>query len=167
MARQPVRKETTKKHLARLEKERRQRRILYLSLIGVVVLVVGIIGYGALYQNVLQYNKLVAKVGNQTITLGQFQAEVRFERYLRVSQYDQINSSPLYAQFYASYLQQIISEGCDFDHAEGRALCASRARAYWDALPEGQSRDELLAYCCRVTRFTEAELLEVWRLTRG
>lgn len=67
----------------------------------------------------------------------------------------------------ASYLQQIISEGCNFDHAEGRSLCASRARAYWDALPDGHCRDELVAYCCRVTRFTEAELLDVWRLTRG
>lgn len=65
------------------------------------------------------------------------------------------------------YIQQIISEGCDFEQAEGRAMCATRARSYWDALPPGQCRDSLLAYCCDVTCFTEDELLALWHLSRG
>ena len=43
----------TKKHLARLERERRQQRILIFGSIAVVVIVIGLIAYGYIQANYL------------------------------------------------------------------------------------------------------------------
>ncbi len=120
MAKKPVSKEYTKKHLARIEKERIQRRYLMIGTITVLVLVIGIILYGVLDQTVLQAMRPVAKVGNQVITTSQFQTRVRYERYQLVSQYDNIlqtaqmfGSDPSFAQYFQSYLSQIQNQLID------------------------------------------------------
>lgn len=120
MARKPITKEYTKKHLARIEKERIQRRYLMIGTITVLVLVVGVILYGVLDQTVLQGLRPVAKVGNQTITTTQFQTRVRYERYQLVSQYNNImqtaqmfGSDPSFAQYFQSYLTQIQNQLAD------------------------------------------------------
>ena len=110
MAKQPNQKELSKKHLARLEKERRQRRYLIIGSVAVIVIVVGIILYGILSQTVLKNIRPVAKVGNQTITTAQFQKEVRFQRYQLINQLTQMTSDQMYIQFFASYIQQIQSQ---------------------------------------------------------
>ncbi len=120
MAKKPVSKEYTKKHLARIEKEKIQRRYLMIGTITVLVLVIGIILYGVLDQTVLQAIRPVAKVGNQVITTSQFQTRVRYERYQLVSQYNNIlqtaqmfGSDPSFAQYFQGYLSQIQNQLTD------------------------------------------------------
>ncbi len=72
MAKEPNQKVITKKHLARLEKERIQQRYLMIGAIVVIVLVVAIVVYGILDQTVIKAQRPVAKVGS------------RIDYYLRV-----------------------------------------------------------------------------------
>ena len=53
MAKAKPTKIVSKKHLARLERERRQTRIITSIAIALVVIIVGIIGYGILNETVL------------------------------------------------------------------------------------------------------------------
>jgi parvulin-like peptidyl-prolyl isomerase len=82
-----------KKHIARLERERRQSRIILYVFIGIVVIVSLLLGYGLLDMNYLQLQKPVAKVGGVEITVSQFEARVRMERQQLLSQYN------MYAQY--------------------------------------------------------------------
>jgi peptidyl-prolyl cis-trans isomerase D len=93
----PKQKIITRKHLARLERERRQRRIILISAAVVLLIVVGSIAYGILDANVFQYNQPVAKVGDQVITVKDFQTNVKFQRFQMIQQYNQ------YLQFYQSF----------------------------------------------------------------
>ncbi len=70
----------TKKHIARLEREQQQTRLILFAFIGIVVIVIGLLGYGYLDVNYLQYRRTVASVGNVNITTGEWQARVRMER---------------------------------------------------------------------------------------
>jgi hypothetical protein len=100
----PKPKIVTKKHLARIERERRQRLYLLIGVGAAILLVAAFIVYGLLDINVFQYNQPVAKVGDQTISVKDFQTQVRFQRYQLIQQYNQ------YYQFY----QQFASSGDPF-----------------------------------------------------
>jgi hypothetical protein len=56
MARNPESKVISKKHLARLERERIQRRYLLIGAIIITIIVLGLIGFGILQSTVLQPN---------------------------------------------------------------------------------------------------------------
>lgn len=87
MPEEESRKYVTKKHLARLEKERIQRRHLITGVSIALVIVVLVILYGVLDQFVFQNQKEVAKVGSDKITQGQFQSRTRYARWQLVQQY--------------------------------------------------------------------------------
>jgi peptidyl-prolyl cis-trans isomerase D len=95
----------TKKHIARLERERRQTRlILGIAITGIVV-VLGLLGYGYLQINVLQAREPVAEVNGVKITTGEWQERVRFQRAQLVNVYNQYL---LYQQnFGFDYSQQL------------------------------------------------------------
>ena len=76
----------TKKHIARLERERLQTRIILYSFIVVVVAVVGLVTYGYLDTKYFQFQRPVAKVAGTDITVGQWQARVRMERTRLINQ---------------------------------------------------------------------------------
>jgi peptidyl-prolyl cis-trans isomerase D len=95
MAKKPTQKIVTKKHLARMERERIQNRNILIAGITIFVLVFGIIGYGILDQLVLKNIQPVAKVGSETIGLGNFYSQVRYQRNSLVSSFRQ----------YTQYLQ--------------------------------------------------------------
>lgn len=59
----------TKKHLARLERERRQTRMILYIFIGLLLVSVGVLVYGYLYENVIRLNQPIAKVGDTEISL--------------------------------------------------------------------------------------------------
>lgn len=88
MTKETTPKITTKKHLARLDRERRQRRIIQIVAIIVVILVVGVIVYGILDQTLLLNNKAVARVGNDKITVAEFDKQVRYSRWQMIRQYE-------------------------------------------------------------------------------
>ena len=79
----------TKKHLARMERERIQRRNLLIGMGFVLALVVGLIGYGLLDNLVLVYNQPVAQVGNEVVTVKDYQTQTKFQRFQLIQQYDQ------------------------------------------------------------------------------
>jgi peptidyl-prolyl cis-trans isomerase D len=76
----PTPKVVTKKHMARLERERRQANIIRGIAIGGILIVALLLGYGYLKLNVLQLREPVAKVNGVTITTGQWQERVQLER---------------------------------------------------------------------------------------
>jgi len=107
MAKQPNQKVVTKKHLARQERERIQQRYLVIGTIAVLVIVVGLILYGVLDQTVLKQIRPVAKVGNETISAGQFMQEVRFDRYRSIQQLKSFTADTYMLQYFGSYVLQI------------------------------------------------------------
>lgn len=110
MAKEPTPRVQTKKHLARLERERIQRRYLLIGTGVVVALILAIVLYGVLDQLVFQSMRTVAKVGNETINAGEFQKEVRYTRSRMIDELIQYTSNPMYMQFMGSYLLQMQSQ---------------------------------------------------------
>ena len=104
----PNPKVQSKKHIARLERERRQTKIIQYVAIGVVALVILVVIYGYLDTNVLRKLQPVAEVNGDDITTGEFQALVTVQRnqllnqYLEYLQYQQVFGLDTSAQ-----LQQI------------------------------------------------------------
>jgi len=78
---------TSKKHLARLERERRQTIVIRFVAIGVILAIIMIIAYGYLDIKVLQLRQPIAKVGDEAITIREFQLRVRLERQRLINQY--------------------------------------------------------------------------------
>jgi peptidyl-prolyl cis-trans isomerase D len=101
----------SKKHIARLERERRQTRLILFGFIGIVVIVVGLLIYGFVDTTYLQPRRPVAEIGDVDISVKDWQTRVRMERSRLI---DQIQ---LYAQ-YQQYLgidlsaqqQQLLSQ---------------------------------------------------------
>ena len=78
----------TKKHIARLERERRQVNLIRTIAIGGIIAVLLLLGYGYLNLNVLQLREPVAEVNGEAITSGQWQERVRFQRVNLLNQLD-------------------------------------------------------------------------------
>jgi peptidyl-prolyl cis-trans isomerase D len=87
MAKNPRQRQqiVTKKHLARMQREQRQSRIITISAIAVLVAVIGLIVYGVLNERVLKGLQPVAVVNGDKITSNDFQAQVRLARQNLVS----------------------------------------------------------------------------------
>lgn len=82
-----------KKHVARLEREKRQSRMIIYTFAGILAVILLLLGYGILDMNYLQLQKPVAKVGDVEILVNQFEARVRLQRQQLLSQYN------MYAQY--------------------------------------------------------------------
>jgi parvulin-like peptidyl-prolyl isomerase len=76
----------TKKHIARLERERRQTRYILAAFIGMVVIVIGLVIYGYVDIRYLQPRRPVAEVGDVAISAQAWQARVRMERRRLISE---------------------------------------------------------------------------------
>ena len=79
----------TKKHVARLERERRQVAIVRAVAIVMIGIVAVLLGYGYLDANVLQKQKPVAEVNGEKITIKHFQERVQLQRVNLVNMYQQ------------------------------------------------------------------------------
>lgn len=113
MAKNPTPKFVTKKHLARMERERIQRRYLLTGALIVLGLILAVIIYGVIDQTLVKPNRPVATVDGENISLKTFQSRVKFNRIQLINQYQQTYQ---FAQFFgqdpntgyfASTLQQI------------------------------------------------------------
>lgn len=103
----------TKKHLARQERERRQTRLIVITSIAVIVIVVGLIAFGAVQQYLIQPKQPVAKVANDVITTKQFQTFALYERLQLIQQYQQYQQfAQLFGNDQASmnYIQQYLAQ---------------------------------------------------------
>ncbi len=110
-------KELTRKQISRLEKERRLERILTWSMIAVAIVVVGVLAYGLIVENVVKARESVATVGDTTITTAEFQARVRFNRMQMSSelqslfqQQQALDPTDSSVQFYLEYIQRNIRD---------------------------------------------------------
>lgn len=114
MPKNPKKQVVTKKHLARAERERRQNRWIVITMVLIVVLVLGLIGYGILDQQVLQYRRPVASVNSAQISTSLFQGQARYARYSLIQnaeqtyQFSQLFGSDPSTQYqFVQQLQQI------------------------------------------------------------
>jgi parvulin-like peptidyl-prolyl isomerase len=82
-----------KKHIARLQREEQQSRIILYAFIDIVAAVLLLLGYGYLDINYFQLQRPVAKVGGVNILVNEFQPRVRMQRQQLLAQYNQ------YAQY--------------------------------------------------------------------
>jgi len=110
-------KELTRKQIALGRRHQQQRRYVLLGLIGVGVLVILVAAYGVVDHLVLQPARPVAVVNGTIIRTDDYQARVRFNRYLldqRIAYFDNQLASldpndPSY-EFAKQYLQQLYDQ---------------------------------------------------------
>ena len=98
-----------KKHVARLQREQQQGRIILYTFFGILAVVVLLLVYGWLDIKYFQAQRPVAKVGDAEILLKDFEPRVRLQRQQLLSQF---NLYSQYAQFgmdVNAQLQQIES----------------------------------------------------------
>ena len=86
-----------KKHVARLERERQQTRLIMYIFFGILGVVVLLLIYGWLDINYLQLNRPVAKVNDSEILLKDFEPRVRLRRQQLIDNYSQYQQ---YQQFF-------------------------------------------------------------------
>jgi parvulin-like peptidyl-prolyl isomerase len=112
MANEPGKKSVviTKKHVARLQREQQQSRLVLYVFIGILTAVVALLVYGFLDINYFQLKRPVATVGDTKILVNQFEPRVRMQRQQLLAQYSQYAQ---YAQVFgidaSTQLQQIQS----------------------------------------------------------
>jgi peptidyl-prolyl cis-trans isomerase D len=110
MAKQNTPRIITKKHLARIERERRQINLIRGIAIAGVLIVAGLLAYGYLRLNVFSLREPVAKVNGVTITSGEWQERVKFQRAQMMNLYNQYSFYQQSFGFdYSQQLQQIVS----------------------------------------------------------
>ena len=126
---------TSKKHLARLERENRLKKYLLAGIIAILVIIVGLVLYGILNNSVLKPMKAVARINNTKITVEQFQKRVEYERLSNVENFVSYATSP-YAMFFQSQLVELqdsmdnyLQFGSDkLDQMINEAVAAEKAR---------------------------------------
>lgn len=98
MEKKPKPSSLSKKHIARLERERRQAVAIRWTAFVVVLVSVLLVGYGLLetsgllfkINSAIQKNQAVAIVNGEKVTVGAFQTYVRLQRQRLINQYNEI-----------------------------------------------------------------------------
>lgn len=107
----------TKKHLARQEVERRQRRYIQIGTIVVVVLVVLVIIFGILNETVIKARQPVATVNGESISTTLFEDQARYTRYTLIQDANSaaqtlsfLGGDPNFSAQFIGQIQQIQSQ---------------------------------------------------------
>ncbi|PWH17582.1 MAG: hypothetical protein DDG60_01810 [Anaerolineae bacterium] len=79
----------SKKHIAHLQVVRQQERIIWISAIVVAVVVIGIVTTAILADTVFLPYRAVATVNGETIRAGDFQKQVKLQRFQLINQFNQ------------------------------------------------------------------------------
>jgi parvulin-like peptidyl-prolyl isomerase len=111
----------SKKHLARQEKENRQKKTLLISLIAILGAILLLVVYGLLNDTVLKPKKVVARVNDSTITVEQFQNRVKYERSSLTNTFLQYALSD-FAYFFQSQLLGVQNQLDDYITFGGNVL---------------------------------------------
>ena len=77
---QPIKKTTTKKHMAREHREARQTRIIMIVSIAIGAIILGLVAYGVIDQTIIRPRTVVASVGDATIRVREFESYVQYSR---------------------------------------------------------------------------------------
>ena len=101
-----VPKPASRKHEARLARERRQKKIMMGIVGGILAVVVLLVGFGLLNDLVIKPNRPVAQVGSTKISMEQYEKRVQYERLSYVDTFTSYAASG-YAQFFQSYLLEM------------------------------------------------------------
>lgn len=125
-----------KKHVARLERERQQSRIILYVFIGILAAVVFLLVYGYLDINYFQLQRPVAKVGETEILANQFEARVRLQRQQFVGQYNQLASQ------YDQYQQ--FSQATGMDLSQQLEQISSQAQQIQGTLDSSESLGQIV-----------------------
>src|SRR5215216_3742093 len=131
MAKQNSPRVITKKHMARLERERRQVALIRGIALAGILIVAGLLAYGYLKLNVFQLNEPVAEVNGVTITTGEWQERVKFQRVQMINAYNQ----------YAFYQQNF---GFDYSQQMGEIQAQLQFPETIGQQALDQLRDEIL-----------------------
>lgn len=107
MAKQNTPKVITKKHIARLERERRQINLIRGIALAGIIIVAGLLAYGYLRLNVFALREPVGKVNGVTITTGEWQERVTFQRKQMINMYNQYSVYQQFGMDVSQQLQQI------------------------------------------------------------
>jgi parvulin-like peptidyl-prolyl isomerase len=100
----------SKKHIARLERERRQVNLIRGIALAGIVIVAGLLIYGYLKLNFLLLREPVAEVNGVKITTGDWQERVRFQRVQMLNVYNQYSFyQQNFGVDYSQQMQQIVS----------------------------------------------------------
>ena len=103
----PKARVTSKKHVARLERERQQVKLIQYIAIGVVAAIILVLAYGYLDINYLQARQPVAEVNGEKISTKEFQARVVLQRNDLLTQYMQYTQFQQLGLDTSTQLQQI------------------------------------------------------------
>ncbi|MDD2922284.1 MAG: peptidylprolyl isomerase [Anaerolineales bacterium] len=96
-----------KKHVARLERERKQSQFILYAFIGILAAVILLLAYGYLDINYFQLKRPVAKVGETKILAGDFEARVRLQRQQLLGQFNLYKQYEQFGMNVNNELQQI------------------------------------------------------------
>jgi len=78
---------TSRKHLARIEREQLQKRAISIVAIIVAGLVISLTGFGLIKEGVLDPRRPVVTIGETEVSIAEFQTWARFKRFQLVNQY--------------------------------------------------------------------------------
>jgi len=93
----------TKKHIARLERERRQTRLILIIALTGILIVAGLLAYGS-----IRYN-IVADVNGVKITAGEWQERVKLQRVQMINVYSQYEFyQQNFGMDYSQQMQEIL-----------------------------------------------------------
>jgi parvulin-like peptidyl-prolyl isomerase len=111
MAKQNTPRVITRKHIARLERERRQILLIRVIALAGILIVAGLLIYGYLRLNVFALREPVAKVDGVTVTTGEWEERVKFQRAQLLNAYNQYTFYQQNFGFdYTQQLQQITAQ---------------------------------------------------------
>ncbi len=88
MAKREKKKIVTRKHLARIERERILRRYVIFGTAAVTIIALLLVGYGIVNDLVLKPKTPIVQVNDEVVTTAQFQAYIRFQRVQLVNQFN-------------------------------------------------------------------------------
>jgi peptidyl-prolyl cis-trans isomerase D len=102
----PIKKVSTRKHLARDQREAKQTRIILIVTVVVAVVVLGLILFGLINQTVIRPRTPIAQVGDEVIRVREFESYVQYTRVQMLNQsFQYFTFHQQFGEFGGNFLQ--------------------------------------------------------------
>ncbi len=106
-----------RKFIAQKQREERQKRAILIGTITVLVIVLGLVGYGLIDRYILQPGTTIVEIGNSDINVTEFEQRVRYERFRRINQLvelinfsQSLGGTPDTFAYFQPQINQVITE---------------------------------------------------------